>query len=250
MRDKIYSCIIILIILIIFYMYYLRYTPFNTTAVKLCNDGPLGGESMCSYYNVHRHHKDQEEAAILLKEIMRRNKQLIDHLKQKYFSPELRDCIDPSKNNRIDVIKGSELCYKGVELYGYDPEYLTERVKQLMDLYKEGKIYEISPLNKTGSTSYTENKVTLILCLRHKEPDAHGEYQLHDINTIMFVVIHELTHMMNEKWGHKAQYWKLFKVILDNAVETGIYTPVDYRSHPIVYCGLEINYSPLYDPSL
>lgn len=232
-------------------MTYLRYQPFNTTNHVLCDGSKnSSGESMCNEYHVHRHHENQDDAAKLLKEILNRNKILINHLKDKYFKDEIKDCLNPEKNNRIDVIHGNELCYKGIELYGYDAPYLIDRIEQLMVKYQENSVYEISPLNKSGSTSYTENKSTLVLCLREKEPNEKGEHDLHDPNTVMFVVVHELAHMMNDKWGHKKQYWKLFKSLLDNAIEAGVYSPVNYKVNPIVYCGLELNYNPLYDDSI
>jgi hypothetical protein len=121
---------------------------------------------------------------------------------------------------------------------------------QLISNYNSDEIYEISPLNKQGLTSYTENKKVLILCLRRKAADLAGHHPLHDINTMMFVVLHELTHMMNSTWDHHYDFWQLFKFVLENAVEAGVYTPVDYSRAPIVYCGLRLSYNPLYDPRL
>jgi len=68
----------------------------------------------------------------------------------------------------------------------------------------------------------------------------------------MFVVVHELAHMMNDLWGHSEQsnFWYLFKFLLLNAVEIDIYKPVNYAVKPIVYCGLKLTYNPLFDNNL
>ncbi len=118
----------------------------------------------------------------------------------------------------------------------------------MLDRYNKDNIYEISPRNKSNLTSYTENKGDqLVLCLREKHPNSDGIYDLHDENTIMFVVVHELTHIMNDTWGHGPDFWKLFNFMISNAVEAGVYIPVDYSMFPINYCGLHLNHNPLYD---
>ena len=66
--------------------------------------------------------------------------------------------------------------------------------------------------------------------------------------TLMFVVLHELTHMMNNKWDHHLDFWLLFKFLLTNAADIGIYSPVNYKIYPINYCGLDLYYNPYFDP--
>lgn len=209
-------------------------------------------------YNVHRQHYNPEKAAALLGEIISRNKVFMEHMMNKYSHSNLSPGVGNGKSGRIDVIPFSntaggaeDAIMNEMEYMDSDLRYLAERVFQLKDNYQVDNIYEISPLNPSGSTSYTENKgEKLVLCLRNKEPDAGGKYELHDINTLMFVVLHELTHMMNDRWGHKLQYWKLFKFVLKNAEESGVYAPVDYRKENIRYCGMNITYNPYFDVSL
>lgn len=250
------AILIVLIIIYLFYVNYYQYTHYNTNAVQACSILEPG--TQCEQYNVHRSHSDQKQAADLLKEITRRDKILIEHLKNKYLNTHFNPSIDPNKNNHIDVIPNSEMFPEILPKNGsaddknnigkfLESEYVQERVEQLINRYDAEQIYEISPLNKANLTSYTQDKKTLILCLRKKEKNAKGENELHDINTIMFVVIHELAHMMNDLWGHKMNFWILFKFMLKNSVECGIYTPVNYANKPINYCGLLLTYNPLYD---
>lgn len=242
-----YSVLIVIILIITFYFLVFQYSYLNTKGIQ------VDGEK----YQVHRKHHNPEGAAKLLNEIVTRNKILINHLRDKYTKSNFKNAVNPDKNNRIDVIpfdKDYEIEDKVLDKIGYiDHElpYLSHRVMQLMNNYKVDRIYEISPLNPSGATSYTENKgEKLVLCLRHKSVDAAGIHEFHDINTIMFVVIHELAHIMNNEWGHKEQYWRLFKFLILNAVEAGVYVPVDYSKHPITYCGMKITYNPYFDPHL
>ena len=77
--------------------------------------------------------------------------------------------------------------------------------------------------------------------LRQKD----DKQELHDINTIMFVAIHELAHLMTKEIGHTPRFWDNMKYLLEKASSVGIYTPVDYGKNPQVYCGMEINSTPM-----
>ena len=68
-----------------------------------------------------------------------------------------------------------------------------------------------------------------------------------DENTLTFVAIHELSHVMTESVGHKKEFWENFKFLLKNAVNMGIYKPVDYKKNPQPYCGMDITDNPYYD---
>ena len=92
-------------------------------------------------------------------------------------------------------------------------------------------------------TAYSENKgEKLAFCVNTTKKGN----KLIDENTLTFVAIHELAHTMTESIGHKEEFWKNFKFLLENAVRSHVYTPVDYSKHPISYCGMMINESPLY----
>lgn len=241
---------VIVVLLILFYNYYYKHSAWNTYGMKICDNTA----SSCESYYVHREHYNPKEAAKILEEVTSRSKKFMEHLDSKYTNHESVG-VNPDKSNRIDVVGGSEI-YNADDMVVSSmhnmltPEYIQERVTQLLKNYDSDQIHEISPLNKEGNTSYTENKERLVLCLRKKEKNANGEHELHDINTIMFVVLHELTHMMHDQWGHSVGFWVLFKFVLLNAVEAGVYYPINYADHPIKYCGLLLTYNPIYDNHL
>tara|TARA_B100000780_G_C21126983_1_gene457765 strand:+ start:9355 stop:9954 length:600 start_codon:yes stop_codon:yes gene_type:complete len=91
-------------------------------------------------------------------------------------------------------------------------------------------------------TSYSINKgEKLVFCLRAKD----GTDKLTDINTITFVALHELSHILTESIGHTPEFWENFKFILKMGVKLGIYKKVDYSINPKEYCGMNVTDSPL-----
>lgn len=93
-------------------------------------------------------------------------------------------------------------------------------------------------------TSYSENKgVRVVVCLRDKT--APPNYPVIEKNTVMFVVLHEMAHLMTETIGHTSEFWANFRRILQDAVQLGIYTPVNYAQSPTPYCGMKITDSPI-----
>ena len=65
-----------------------------------------------------------------------------------------------------------------------------------------------------------------------------------DENTVTFVAIHELAHVMSVSNGHTPEFWKNMKYLLERGSEIGIYTPIDYAKNPVMFCGMEINSTP------
>jgi hypothetical protein len=116
-----------------------------------------------------------------------------------------------------------------------------ENVQRLIKNFNPQTIMETQV--DSEHTAYSENKGEKIaFCLNTTKT---GD-TLIDRNTLTFVSIHELAHTMSESIGHKEEFWKNFKFLLENAVRIHIYKAVDYSKNPISYCGMMINESPLY----
>jgi hypothetical protein len=117
-----------------------------------------------------------------------------------------------------------------------------DRVKRLVEGFNPKRVSETLPTSEL--TAYSENKgEKLAFCLNTtKDGD-----KLIDINTLTFVALHELSHIMTSSIGHKQEFWQNFKFLLENAKEAGIYDPVDYKKKPQEYCGMKINDNPYYD---
>ena len=116
------------------------------------------------------------------------------------------------------------------------------RTIRLVEGFNPKKINETLPTSEL--TAYSENKgEKLAFCLNTTK---EGN-KLIDLNTLTFVALHELSHIMTESVGHKQDFWQNFKFLLENAKSAGIYDPVDYKKNPKEYCGMKINDNPYYD---
>lgn len=83
-------------------------------------------------------------------------------------------------------------------------------------------------------TSYSVNKgEQLVICLRSLKTN-----ELHDINIIMYVVIHELSHIACPEYGHTELFKEIFAYLLRNAISINIYNRIDFYNNPEDYCGL------------
>ena len=118
-----------------------------------------------------------------------------------------------------------------------------ENVKRLVKGYNPKKISETLPTSEY--TAYSENKgEKLAFCLNR---DKKGESNMIDEHTLTFVAIHELSHIATKSVGHKQEFWDNFKFLLENAKECGVHNPIDYKSKPTEYCGMDIKDNPYYD---
>lgn len=118
-----------------------------------------------------------------------------------------------------------------------------ERVKRLVEGFNPQKISETLPTSEL--TAYSENKgEKLAFCLNKKK---HDDTVLIDMNTLTFVSLHELSHIMTSSIGHKQDFWQNFKFLLENAKAAGIYKPVDYKKNSQSYCGMTITDNPYFD---
>lgn len=131
--------------------------------------------------------------------------------------------------------------YKQVnEHYLQDDPTLHRLQDKLKPLLKSDKPFTgyLEPLNSRdilgevnlykGEKSYTINKQKVFICLRDEE----GEY--YSDNMLLYVIIHELAHVICDEIGHTEKFHKIFQELLERAAEMSIYNP----SIPIVtnYC--------------
>lgn len=114
------------------------------------------------------------------------------------------------------------------------PDYMNY-IKDLISRTKTINIMETPQDEKY--TSYTINKgERIVFCLRSKLLD-----NIHDMNTLMYVVIHEMAHVGCPEYGHTPLFKKIFKFLLEQSIQINIYKPIDYRINPQNYCGMTIN---------
>lgn len=90
---------------------------------------------------------------------------------------------------------------------------------------------------ESGYTSYSVDKGRrIVLCIRQ------GDKTFVDFNTMLYVAIHEIAHVMTLELDHPPQFWINFKFLLEEAMILNIYSKRPKgSSEPIPYCGISIN---------
>ena len=145
-------------------------------------------------------------------------------------------------NDAADLLANVTGKCKEMVQYMKDKHPDDPRVKKLVEGFNPKKINETLPTSEL--TAYSENKGEKIaFCLNRTK----NSTTLIDINTLTFVALHELSHIMTTSIGHKQEFWQNFKFLLENAKTAGVYSPIDYKKNPQGYCGMTINDNPLYD---
>lgn len=151
-----------------------------------------------NYLVQNTNHK--EESATLLSKLIERMKFLRDYLyKNRNNYDEMKKYIDLLNNNYND---------------------------------NRTNIYEGDGENNL--TSYSVNKgEEIVFCLHSKNTN-----KLHDINLLMYVAIHELSHIACPEIGHGDLFKKIFNFLTKIAMELKIYEKIDFNLYPQEYCGM------------
>ncbi|AGC02036.1 putative metallopeptidase WLM [Acanthamoeba polyphaga moumouvirus] len=169
--------------------------------------------------------KKSKSEAIYVKSNADNKEYLVQNLENKEEAAYMLSII----NKRINILK--EYLQKNINKYPEYKPYIEQFCKRINGIV----LYENPPNGKY--TSFTVNKGDEIaLCLRSK-----NNYHLHDLNLIMYVVIHELAHVACPEVDHTELFKKIFIFLLTISINIDIYTKQDYEKYPEEYCGLTIN---------
>lgn len=107
-------------------------------------------------------------------------------------------------------------------------------ILRLYNKYQPNRIHETPETSRFTSFSINKGK-QVYLCIRDRTNSSFENY-----NLLIYVIIHELAHIMSESIGHTPEFWSNFKFLLKKAIEYNIYTYVNYKDTPQKYCGLNI----------
>lgn len=148
-----------------------------------------------------------EESANMLAEINSRVLKLVDHLYRKYDGDETKIYF----------------------------------IKKLKENYNSNILSEAA-IDKRYTT-YTIDKKDMHICLRTR--DDHEK--IYDINLLMYVILHELAHLCNyDKYGtpiqgHGIEFKNIFRLLVKEGINIGIYKYENYVASPKNYCGMIIS---------
>lgn len=177
---------------------------------------------------------DKAEAANLLAQINGKFDTIINFIKSE----------DPFQLFRIYSVRDKDLTPEKLQDEHNDTlnrkfEVFKDDIARLIKNYRPDSLSENTP--NSEHTAYSENKgERVVFCLRSKTDNS-----LMDINTMTFVALHELGHLMTRTIGHDQEFWDNFRIILRIAIKNGLYKCVDYKLNTKVYCGQPITDNPL-----
>jgi predicted metal-dependent hydrolase len=120
-----------------------------------------------------------------------------------------------------------------------DPEYIKN--KEYIELLhsKADNIIIVESSQDSIYTSYSVNKgEQIVFCLRTRTLPNN----LHDINLMMYVVLHEISHVACPIYdNHGPLFKRIFAFITKAAIKMNIYNKIDFFNKPEDYCGLMIS---------
>ena len=135
--------------------------------------------------------------------------------------------------NRLYKIR--KILYERRDEYPEFKEYIELLHKNLHP--ERTQIYENDINSKY--TSYSVNKgEEIVFCLRSKETK-----KLHTIDMMMYVALHEISHLACPEIGHTPLFKKIFAFIVNRAIELKLYNKIDFESNPEEYCGMQLTSS-------
>ena len=153
----------------------------------------------------------------------------------------------PDKQKAADLLAKMRLRlteFMGILVQKYPSKPQVQRLKQNF-VPDPSRFFESTP--DAEHTSYSVNKGEEIhLCLRNR---GGGDESIVDEDVMMFVAIHEMAHTLTKSVGHDTEFWNNFGWLLREAEASKLYTPRNFRAHPVMYCGVKITDAPKYDPA-
>lgn len=106
-------------------------------------------------------------------------------------------------------------------------------------LERNWRAVDIHETTHTDHVAYVVDKNRdFKLCITTTEGGRENE------NTMRFVVIHEMAHMMSETYGHNDEFHDHFIDLLRVANHLKLYAPEMFSINPMTYCGTTISVSP------
>lgn len=97
----------------------------------------------------------------------------------------------------------------------------------------------LSEVEASDEVAFSVDKTSISVCLR----DSKGAIE--DLNTSMFVLIHELAHVATADYGHSTEFWTNMRFLLELAEKLGLYVYENYDSAAATFCGVRLGASPL-----
>jgi hypothetical protein len=157
--------------------------------------------------------------------------------------------VKSSVDNRTYTVKNNSLKHQSADLLATVNYRLCRLITSMKkDIIKQDFVDRLDKFNPSNTqenvfnidTTYTLNKgSSMQFCMGPRDSDL----VLYDINTMMYVAVHELAHIASVSVGHTDEFKTNFKILLNKAIDIGVYNYIDYSKQPIDYCGINLTTS-------
>ena len=146
--------------------------------------------------------------------------------------PDKQQAANMLARIRINIMKIDDYLINNIDKYPEMADYIRQ-------LHQKIKYTEYSESTEDSTyTSYSVNKgEQIVFCLRSKS----NPNKMHDINLVMYVALHEISHVACPEYGHGDLFKKIFGFITQVAIEQGFYHRIAFDKDPTEYCGLVIS---------
>jgi hypothetical protein len=195
-----------------------NYIPIIITVVIICVI------LYVKYYNKYNNNGD----LITVKSTIDGKTYLVRNLKDSMLGANSLALL---KNKLVEIVN-----------YMYKKYPSDDRIKRLKNNFDPNTISESLPDSKY--TSFTVNKgEKLVFCIRQRDENNN----LVKLNTLVFVGIHELAHLMSKTVGHNDEFWNNMKFLLKEVLNSNmnIYQYQPFHNEPEEYCGTTITDTPV-----
>ncbi|CAH6421509.1 Hypothetical protein KVN_LOCUS322 [uncultured virus] len=169
--------------------------------------------------------KFNKKDVVYVKSDLDERKYLVRDLKDKQMAANMLAKIRKNIFILVDYLNENKNRY---------PNYI-QSIEQLVKKIQNVIILESD--DGSNYTSYSINKgEQIVFCIRSKK----NKNKIHDLNLIMYVVLHELGHVGCKEHGHTELFKNIFAFFTMVAIDIGLYKKIDFEKDPTEYCGLTI----------
>lgn len=150
----------------------------------------------------------------------------------------VRDLDDKQQaSNLLARIKKSIIMLTNHLYSNKDTKYIEYQQYIVQLHYRIKNVVVIESSEDSVYTSYSINKgEQIVFCLRSRRI----KNQIHKFNLLMYVVLHEMSHVACPEYGHTPLFKRIFAFITGVSIEIGLYQKIDFANGPTEYCGLII----------
>lgn len=179
-------------------------------------------------YGAFNYKKSKYEMALIKSEVDNNN----------YLVRNMKDKVEAA--DRLARIRSKLLILMKHLQQDYEERPFVKQIVRNFDANPE-RFAESTP--DAAYTSYSVNKgEKIFMCLRQRDENE----DLVDENVLIFVALHEMSHIGTASIGHTKEFWNHFAWLLERAEAIKIYTYQNFAAHPVEYCGVHITDSPKY----